>query len=249
MKKPAFQFYPGDWRKDPNLSRASLEAKGAMIEIMCLAFDCEKRGVLKTGKTPWTIEEIAHAIGGDKMKNIEAIKELLKLNALKKDKKNTIFSSRMVKDEELSKVRREAGSKGGNPNLLNQKVNQSSNQKPTPSSSSSSSTSVSNTNTGVGWDMVNVFKKTFPQYPVDAEKDLPACMKIAKEIAKYKHWPQGAIVAERKSDLIAIWSSMLQFASSDRWFSTRSITDLSNEWQRFQMGYKKFVDNKKLVTV
>lgn len=138
-KKPSFQFYPGDWRKDQNLSRASLQAKGALIEIMCLAFECEKRGYLKTGKDPWTIDEIAHAIGGDKMENILAIEELLHKKILKKDKKNTIFSARMVRDEKLSKVRRKVGLLGGNPNL----VNQSANQNPTPSSSSSSSTSES----------------------------------------------------------------------------------------------------------
>jgi hypothetical protein len=141
MKKPAFQFYPGDWRKDQNLSRASLEAKGALIEIMCLAFECEKRGVLKTGGVPWSVEEIAHAMGGDKDVNIKAIEELLRLKVLKKDRKNTIFQSRMCKDEKLRKVRQDAGSKGGNPILVNQTFK----QKPTPSSSTSSSTSVINT--------------------------------------------------------------------------------------------------------
>lgn len=136
-KKPSFQFYPGDWRKDQNLSRASLQAKGALIEVLCLAFECEKRGFLKTGKHSWTIEEIGHAIGGDKSANISAIEELLSLKVLKKNKKSTIFSSRMVRDEKLSQVRRIAGFKGGNPILLNQ----TSNQKTTPSSSSSSSTS------------------------------------------------------------------------------------------------------------
>lgn len=140
MKKPSFQFYPGDWRKDQNLSRASLQAKGALIEIMCLAFECEKRGYLKTGKDPWTIEEIAHAIGGDKMKNIEAIEELLHKKILKKDKKNAIFSARMVRDEKLSKIRRKAGLMGGNKILLNQ--NGSKAPPPSASASSSSSTSV-----------------------------------------------------------------------------------------------------------
>lgn len=143
MKRPAFQFYPGDWRKDPNLSRATLAAKGALIEILCLAFESEKRGVLVTGKTPWTKEEIAYAIGGDLKENLQAIEELLNKKILKIDKKGAIYSARMVRDEELSKVRRSAGFKGGNPILLNQKVNQPSNQNTTPSSSSSSSSSTS----------------------------------------------------------------------------------------------------------
>jgi hypothetical protein len=138
MKLPSFQFYPGDWMKDPNLSRASLSAKGALVEILCLAFECEKRGVLKTGSHAWTIEEISRAMRGSNDENEKAIRELLVLKVLKKDRKNAIFSSRMCKDEKLRKVRREAGLKGGNPNLLNQTAN----QKPTPSSSSSVSSSV-----------------------------------------------------------------------------------------------------------
>lgn len=119
------------------MSRASLAAKGALIEIMCLAFECEKRGVLKTGGVPWTVDEIAFAMGGDKDINITAIEELLALKVLKKDRKNAIFQQRMCKDENLRRIRQAAGSKGGNPNLVNQKRK----QKPTPSSSSSSSSS------------------------------------------------------------------------------------------------------------
>lgn len=147
MKKPAFQFYPGDWRKDQNLSRASLAAKGALIEIICLAFECEKRGKLMTDKKPWTIEEIAYAIGGDQKQNISAIEELLEKKILKKDSKNCIFSARMVRDEKIRKIRQEAGSKGGNPNLVNQKDKQ--NSTPSTSSSTSSSTSLIQTKENV----------------------------------------------------------------------------------------------------
>lgn len=144
-KKPSFQFYPGDWRKDQDLSRASLQAKGALIEVLCLAFECEKKGYLITNKIPWTIDEIAHAIGGDKIENIKAIEELLLKKILKKSKKNEIFSKRMVEDARISKLRYRAGLKGGNPNLVNQ------NSKQNARSSSSSSTSVNiNTDTWEG---------------------------------------------------------------------------------------------------
>jgi hypothetical protein len=143
MKLPAFQFYPGDWRKDENLSRCSLPAKGALIEILCLAFQCEKKGKLMTDGKPWSMDDICMAIGGDFSVTRAAVEELLTKNVLKKDKKGCIFSSRMVKDEQLRKVRRDAGLKGGNPRLLNQKVNQSAKQNPTPSSSSSTSSSTS----------------------------------------------------------------------------------------------------------
>jgi hypothetical protein len=146
MKLPAFQFYPGDWRKDENLSRCSLAAKGALIEILCLAFQCEEKGKLITNGKPWLMDDICHAIGGDIKVTRASVKELLQKNVLKKDENGCIYSARMLRDESLRKVRREAGSKGGNPNLLNQKVNhtsnQTSNQSPTPSSSSSTSVEV-----------------------------------------------------------------------------------------------------------
>lgn len=137
-KKPSFQFYPGDWRKDPALARVSKTAKGVFIDIMCLAFECEVKGVFKTGKHIWTIEELSYAVGGDMDENKKCIGELLDKNVLKKNRKNVIFQSRIKRDAELLKVRREAGSKGGNPNL----VNQNAKQKTTPSSSTSSSTSI-----------------------------------------------------------------------------------------------------------
>lgn len=182
-KKPSFQFYPGDWRKDQNLSRASLEAKGAMIEIMCLAFECEKRGVLKTGKTPWSVDEIAHAIGGDKNKNIHAIEELLKLKVIKKDKKNAIFSARMVKDDKISKLRRVAGFKGGNPKLLNQ----TSNQKPTPSSSSSTSSSI-NTDTKPQPLGMEVVKKIANETWKDQAWRETVCQTLGIEERELKKW-------------------------------------------------------------
>ena len=58
------------------------------------------------------------------------------------------MSRRMVNDEKIRDIRKNAGKKGGNPNLLNQKVKPEVNQNPTtrvkqnPTPSSSSSTSV-----------------------------------------------------------------------------------------------------------
>jgi hypothetical protein len=194
MKKPAFQFYPGDWRKDQNLSRASLRAKGALIEILCLAFECEKRGVLKTGNKPWSVEEIAHAMGGDKIENISAIEELLTLKVLKKDKKSAIFSARMVRDEKISKVRRDAGSKGGNPIL----VKQTPKQNPTPSSSSSSSTSV-NTELGLSPEDKEFFRIFRHNAPASITDD-----QLKKELAAFRQ-KYHAVPANQSGPLIFAW--------------------------------------------
>jgi hypothetical protein len=49
MKLPAFQFYPGDWRKDPNLCRCSHAAKGVWIDMICLMHSDSKIGMYVSG--------------------------------------------------------------------------------------------------------------------------------------------------------------------------------------------------------
>jgi hypothetical protein len=58
MKRPAFQFYPGDWKTNANLRRCSWAARGVWIEIMGLMHDSDTYGVLY-----WPLKEIAQAVG------------------------------------------------------------------------------------------------------------------------------------------------------------------------------------------
>ncbi len=44
MKLPSFQFYPGDWMKDPALRSVSLEARGLWMDMLCLLFESVRRG-------------------------------------------------------------------------------------------------------------------------------------------------------------------------------------------------------------
>ena len=58
MKRPSFQFYPGDWTANPNLRRCSFAERGIWMELMCLMHDQEEYGVLR-----WPLKEIAQAVG------------------------------------------------------------------------------------------------------------------------------------------------------------------------------------------
>jgi hypothetical protein len=58
MKRPSFQFYPGDWRNNAKLRRCSVAAQGAWINVLCLMHDSDEYGVLR-----WPLAEIAHAAG------------------------------------------------------------------------------------------------------------------------------------------------------------------------------------------
>lgn len=99
-KLPSFQFYPGDWMKDPNLRRCSAAARGIWIDMLCLMFECEERGVLSAGGEPWTDQEVIGAITGDQTTTLLCVTELLSKGVAHRNQSGAIFSKRMVRDEQ-----------------------------------------------------------------------------------------------------------------------------------------------------
>ena len=140
MKIPALQFYPADWRKDPGIQSLGYFERGVWFEMLCLMHESTERGVLLLNGIPMPADALANALGLDKQILTTTLTKLTTYGVAKRrDEDGAIYNKRMVEDEKLNKVRREAGKKGGNPALLNQKPTTPVNQKPTPSSSSSSS--------------------------------------------------------------------------------------------------------------
>lgn len=58
MKRPSFQFYPGDWTGNSNLRRCSHELKGIWIDVLCVLHDQDDYGIAR-----WSLKEIAEAAG------------------------------------------------------------------------------------------------------------------------------------------------------------------------------------------
>ena len=58
MKRPSFQFYPGDWQSNSNLRRCTHEERGIWIDVLCLLHDQEEYGVCR-----WPLKEIAQSVG------------------------------------------------------------------------------------------------------------------------------------------------------------------------------------------
>lgn len=146
MKRPSFQFYPGDWRKDAALQSCSLAARGAWIELMCIMHNCEPYGVLSTNGTPFTVVQIARLMGESPGLTAKLLAELEGAGVFSRQEDGSIYSRRMVHDGMISDIRSRSGKMGGNPKLLKQKPSktqakdqQTVEQSPTPSSSSSSS--------------------------------------------------------------------------------------------------------------
>jgi hypothetical protein len=143
-KMPAMQFYPADWRKDPGVQALGFHDRGVWFEILCIMHESSERGVLLLNGVPMPMQALANILGLDIQILNQTVTNLTTYGVAKvRHEDGALYSKRMVSDESLCQIRREAGKKGGNPALLNQKSNQEPNQTPTPSSSSSSSTSVS----------------------------------------------------------------------------------------------------------
>lgn len=142
MKLPAFQFYPGDWRKDIGVQSLSYHDRGVWWEMLCLMHESENRGLLILNGRPMSDEVLARTLGLDKQILTTTITTLLELGVASKDEPTgALMCRRMVRDENLRQIRTEAGKKGGNPVLLNQKPTTGVKQSSTPSSSVSSSSS------------------------------------------------------------------------------------------------------------
>lgn len=148
MKRPAFQFYPADWRKDVELQSCSMAAQGLWINVMCLAHECEPYGHLTINGKGMTAAQLGRQVGLSSKECESLLNELVDAGVARTTEEGVIYSKRMVSDERLRNVRAESGRLGGNPALVGRKVNQKDNQganqdnKQSPTPSSSSSTSV-----------------------------------------------------------------------------------------------------------
>lgn len=184
-KNPAFQFYPSDWIRD--MGDQPHEIGGAWILILCSLF-------WDGGKQTKTLSEWAKILRESKKKTIKILnylneKHISDFEFL--DNQNiTIISRRMVRDSQISQLRREVGKLGGNPKLLGKTKNldnQTVNQKPTPSSSSSSSTSNINNN-----KQKIIFKENhfinIPEELINKWKQVAPGIKIQEEIRKAELW-------------------------------------------------------------
>ncbi len=155
MKRPAFQFYPADWRKDAALQSCSLAAQGLWVNIMCIAHECEPYGHLVINGKPMTAAQIARLVGISAKECEQLIAEIIDAGVASRNDDGAIYSRRMVRDEEIRNKRAEGGkagseyghlgaehgAKGGRP--ANGRGVSKPPLEPPPSSSSSSSSSTS----------------------------------------------------------------------------------------------------------
>lgn len=129
-KKPAYQWYPGDFRRDTALLACSFDARAVWREMLDLMHDGEPRGHLTAGGVAIEAAALARMIGAPLPRVRKALAELEAHGVFSRTEAGIIYSRRMVRDEAINRTRAEVGKLGGNPALL---VNQKPTEPPTKS--------------------------------------------------------------------------------------------------------------------
>lgn len=156
MKRPSFQFYPGDWLRDPALRACSSAARGLWIDMICLLHEGQPYGHLTLNGKDILPPILARILGADVKDILTWLDELESVGAFSRTESGTIYSRRMVRDEEIRQARASGGVKSlQNPNVPRRKDRKIKEERisldesfgGSPSSSSSSSSSNKNNNT------------------------------------------------------------------------------------------------------
>lgn len=57
MRRPSWQFYPGDWQSNPKLRRCSHAEKGIWLDVLCILHDQDEYGIVR-----WPLKDLAIAV-------------------------------------------------------------------------------------------------------------------------------------------------------------------------------------------
>ena len=112
MKRPAFQFYPADWRRDAALQSCSVAARGLWIELICVMHDCEPYGVLAVNGKAMSCAQVARLVGEQERVVARLLAELEDAGVCSRDEQGRLFSRRMIKDEGVRETRAAGGNAG-----------------------------------------------------------------------------------------------------------------------------------------
>jgi len=116
MKKhdlPAMPFYWGDWFKCPEVRALTPAARCLWFEMLGLMWESTPRGYLVLNHKPYPKEALSRCLGFACDLLDVLLSELEQYAVYSKTDNGIIYSRKMVRDCEISKIRAEAGKKGG----------------------------------------------------------------------------------------------------------------------------------------
>lgn len=118
MKRPSFQFYPGDWMNDPALRMCSLAARGLWADMLAIMHDCVPYGHLAVNGKGILPGILARRVGASIDETEGLLAELRDHGVYSVSEEGWIYSKRMVRDERNRQVRAAGGVKSlENPNV------------------------------------------------------------------------------------------------------------------------------------
>lgn len=112
MKRPAFQFYPGDWFRDAHLRICSSGARGLWIDMLALMHQAEPYGHLVFNGKPLDSPQLARMVGESGKDVARWLKELEDAGVPSRTPDGVLYSRRMVRDEAVRNVRATGGEAG-----------------------------------------------------------------------------------------------------------------------------------------
>lgn len=181
IKRPAFQWYPGDFRRDTALQACCFEARALWREMLDLMHDGEPYGHLTGGGVVITPAELARMVGKTLREVAAWMGELEARKVFSRTADGVIYSRRMVRDESL-RTRRAAGGKlGGNPELLKKKDASKVNLPPNVHQTPAVATAVAS---AVALELVP------PREPPTVEPRIRFCVAANKGLAEHPDRPQ-----------------------------------------------------------
>lgn len=254
--QPYLPLFVQDFLTDEKLIECSAQATGVYARLMCIMHKSTEYGRIllkqKDKQTDKQINNFANKLAKQMPYSFDTIlaslNELLSENVIHIDG-DFLCQKRMIEDNEISLKRSKSGKLGG--------IASSENKKNFAVAKVEANTEYENeyeiqyNKNALTPKMVEVFKLSYPFYPIDEKTDFPSCLQIAYKIAKQKGWMKESVLNGNMTDTLEAWGKIVAFSTTDKWYATRSISDFNKEFQRLVQGMvqgNKKISNQKEVS-
>lgn len=204
MKRPAFQFYPGDWLRSTDLRSVSVGARGLWIEMICLMHEGQPYGYLRVGNKGIDNGTLARISGCSVSECDMWTAELLAAGVCSKEG-DTYLCRRMIRDERIRNSRAAGGIKSiEHPNTCKPRVPLTPPLGVPPASASASSVNLKPKPTtaanghihltadglweGIKASQIDLWKRAYPAVLIDAELNAAAAWIIANPANKKSNY-------------------------------------------------------------
>lgn len=114
---PYLKLYVRDWLADFHLRGVSIAARGLWADMLCLAWQSDRRGYLEENGQPMTPAQLARRIGARLAEVKPLLTELEGKGVFSRTESGAIYSRRVVEDEKKREQAQHWGKRGGNPAL------------------------------------------------------------------------------------------------------------------------------------